>query len=208
MRKILLFGSMFTILLSSCTPSLKYVYDLKKPVKSNNLEYSDEKIEASFIVNNADINLSIKNLTERPLKIVWDDCSFVKSGEAQKILHKNTKFIDKEKSQPATTIPPNSLIKDIVQPIDDIELTETITHNHRGRERHNLTWSTTPFFPVPRRISSHKITVDKYYRPLIGKTLGVYLPIQYDSKTMEYFYEFELTDIVLVKGKKQKRIFN
>lgn len=197
MKKILL-AIVFIIALTSCGSSkYSYVYALKAPVPSNKLLFADEKIAIAFTANDNDFGFTLKNNSDKPIKVIWDDASFVNRGEAQKIIHKNIKFIDKEKSQSGSVIPPSSYINDIVQPIDEIEM-----RTYMEKNRNILYWSKNPLLPTST--SNKKAVMQKY----LGSNLTIYLPLQYDSKTYDYYFSFEVTDILLKKGNKSKSIFS
>ncbi|MCZ8296775.1 MAG: hypothetical protein O9297_06115 [Flavobacterium sp.] len=192
-KAILIFTASFFII--SCTSTrFDYKYQMTKPNVNKELVYSDSKIDITINVKDSYVDLKIKNLSDRPLKIIWDEASFVKNGEAQKIIHKNVKFIDKEKNQAPTVVPVNSFVLEMVQPIDDIKL-QTSTY----------VWSTKPFFKQYGGVSSPKY-VDHFLRPLIGSKIGLYLPIEYNGEKLEYLFELEVKDIWLEKGKKSKSL--
>ena len=179
------------LLLTSCSiKSYEYVLEMKKPNFSKELEFSDDKIKIVFDIGKSDISFALRNKTSSGIKILWDEASFVKKGEAQKIIHKNVKLIDKEKSQIATVIPPSSYIKDRIQPIDDI-VYNTVYYGNKNQSF----WSTKPFYPLVYRKNIDKI------KPLKGTKLNIYLPIQSEGKLLEYYFEFEVVDILLRSSK-------
>jgi hypothetical protein len=186
-----IFYSLIIFSVTSCATS-KYEYDLDilKPVYSKELNFSDDKISIDFVLNEFDISLKVKNNSDKPFKIIWDEASFVKNGEAQKIMHKNIKFMDKEKNQAPTVIPSNSFINETIQPIDDIKFS-TSSYSKGGQYR----WSTEPIFLVSRQSSKKKIL------SYLGNTINIYLPIQFDGKTIDYYFEMQVKDILLRKGK-------
>jgi len=202
MKKITLFLLVFIIY--SCSVK-KYVYDLDlvKPTVSKDLTYTDDKLTIDFVLNDADMSLKIKNNSDKPLKIIWDEASFVNNGEAQKIIHKNVKFIDKEKSQAPTVIPPRSFIDETIQPIDDIKFQQ------QGYGRYtSYAWSAKPIFQTNYDYNGNEKKHKDKLKLLKGNPVNVYLPIQYDGKTIDYYFEMQVADILLRKnGKNIKSIF-
>ena len=191
-----------SLLFLSCSPQrFDYKYKLTKPNESEALAYSDNKVDITIDVRESYLDLKIQNYSDRPLKIIWDEASFVKNGEAQKIIHKNVKFIDKEKVQAPTVIPVNSFVLEMVQPIDDIKFKTT----SYGRNGISSYWSSRPIFRPYAGTSSPKY-VDKFLRPQIGSRIALYLPIEYNGKKLEYLFEIVVTDIWLTKGKKSKSL--
>ena len=194
----------FAILLASCSaPKFEYKYKLIKPILSDQLSYTDSKLDLTLNVKDSYVDLKIKNLSDRPLKIIWDDASFVKLGEAQKIIHKNVKFIDKEKTQSPTVIPVNSFVTEMIQPIDNISF-ETVSYGSYGKSSF---WSSKPLFLKYNGMSSPKY-VEKKIKPLLGSKIAIYLPIEYDGKNIEYLFELEITDVLLLNGKKSTSLIN
>jgi hypothetical protein len=196
MKKTLLCNILVVLFLSSCAPTkpFKYVYQMTKPQKSEINKFEDDKVVFEFKMNDADVSFKLSNKTEKPLKIIWDEASFVNQGEAQKVTHKNVKFIDSEKSQAPTVIPPGAYVSEVIQPIDDISL-----------DRNTYTWSKKPFLP-PLALSTHKKYVDTKLKPLIGRKFNIYIPVQYEGKTLEYYFEIELSDIRHITKKKNVSI--
>ena len=127
---------------TSCSPKY-YIYklQLKKPIFSNELKFKDEKLSIEFSFKETEVAFNIMNNSDKLLKIIWDEASFVYNVEAQKIIHKNIKFVDKEKTQAPTVIPPKSFIADLIQPIDDIKLNQ----NSYSQDSY---WSSKLIFPI------------------------------------------------------------
>ena len=181
----------------SCAPKY-YIYklQLKKPIVSDELKFDDEKLSIEFTFKQSEVAFNIKNNSDKPLKIIWDEASFVYNGEAQKIMHKNVKFIDKEKTQAPTVIPPNSFISDLIQPIDDIKYNQS---SYAGRSY--SFWSSKAIFPVISYFKpKDKRSVDRS-KKVLGTKVNIYIPIQQDGKSFDYYFEMEVSDIVFKKSK-------
>lgn len=206
MKKFLFISLLAMIFLSSCAPSnpYRYVYQMTKPQKNENNKFEDDKVNFEFKINDADVSFKLYNKTEKPLKIIWDEASFVNQGEAQKIMHKNIKFIDSEKSQAPTVIPPGAYISEIIQPIDDITL---VQNSYPTQYSKSYIWSKKRFLPV-LGLSTSKKYVDTKLRPVIGRKFNIYIPVQFENKTLEYYFELEVTDIRYFTKKKDVSIIN
>jgi hypothetical protein len=199
MKKII-FASLITILLSSCATSKRtYVFKLTQPNKSENLKYSDEFIDIMFDIRESDISFKYKNTSKAAQKIIWDEASFVNNGEAQKVIHKNIKFIDKEKNQAATVVPPGAFISDLIQPIDDIKFNRSTI----GRTSYSY-WSSKPIFQTIGKNPNYPIdkTEKNKYKKFIGAKLNFYLPIVQGDIKKDYYFEFEVVDVVMMKNNK------
>lgn len=176
----------------SCAPKYyMYKLQLNKPKASDELKFEDDKIAIQFVFYNADVAFTLRNNTDKPLKIIWDDASFVYNGEAQKIFHKNVKYIDKEKTQAPTVIPPNSYISDLIQPIDDVKLNE------------NFHWSTQSIFPKIAYYKSQDERRIERVKKILGTKVNIFLPLQQEGKSLDYYFEMEVTDVLYKKNKKQ-----
>lgn len=185
MRKYALCNILVLLTLYSCTPTkpFQYVYKMTKPQISESTKFEDDKVIFDFKMNETDVYFKLSNKTEKPLKIIWDEASLVNQGEAQKVIHKNVKFIDSEKSQSLTVIPPGAYVSEVIQPIDDINF-----------DRKTYSWSKKSFLP-PLGLSTNKKYVDNKLKPLIGRKFNIYIPVQFEEKTLEYYFEVEVSDI-------------
>jgi hypothetical protein len=80
------------------------------------------------------ISLNIESKQDEAIVINWDECAYITpKGLSRRIIHGGIKFIDQEKTQAPTVIPPKSLITDIITPADNIVWT-------------GKTWHISPFF--------------------------------------------------------------
>jgi hypothetical protein len=67
--------------------------------------YEDSVIKIDWDYSKTQIDFELYNKTDETLKVLWDDVAFVSlSNETGKIFHKGIKYIDRENSQPATSI--------------------------------------------------------------------------------------------------------
>lgn len=204
MKTIRILSFLIIACLQSCAlKKYEYNYMLKKPKESTSLNYSDELIRVDFTISQSDIAFKIENKTEKPMKIIWDEASFVNDGEAQKIIHKNVKYIDREKTQAPTVIPPKSFVNEVVQPIDDIRF-----NTYSYGKHYYAYWSTKPLFPTSFNYNRSERKQMDALKQLKGKKINVYIPIVYDGQTKDYYFEFEITDInIRYSRKKVESIF-
>lgn len=196
-KNILLF--IVIVVVFSCAPKYyAYKLQLKKPTVSNELKFEDEKLSIEFTFKESEVAFKIKNNSDKPLKIIWDEASFVYNGEAQKIMHKNVKFVDKEKTQAPTVIPPKSFISDLMQPIDDIKYNQS---SYAGRSY--SFWSSRPIFPLISYFNPKDKKNVERAKKVLGTTVNIYIPIQQDGKSFDYYFEMEVSDILFKKSKNQ-----
>jgi len=156
---------------------------------TQNMNFEDDKILANFNVGDKQISFTIKNKTDNVLKIIWDEAAIVQFGTSHKVMHSGVKYIDRNSSQPPTAIPPQASIDDIVLPADNVYYREgsysTYYSNPGGWEEHDL-------FP---KNDLNKPEIKETIMNLSGQTFSVYLPIQYQEKTLDYTFNFVITRV-------------
>lgn len=87
------------------------------------LSYSDEYITILPYSEYPRIELVLINNHTSSMRVLWDEAAYIDvRGTAHRVIHNNTKFINKEKAQVASVIPAGAKIEDVVAPIECIEL--------------------------------------------------------------------------------------
>ena len=156
---------------------------------TQNMNFEDDKINANFSIGDKQINFTIKNKTDNVMKIIWDEAAIVQFGTSHKVMHTGVKYIDRNNSQPPTVIPPQASIEDLILPADNIYYREgyygTYYSNPGGWEEHDL-------FP---KNDLNKPEIKETIMKLSGQTFSVYLPIQYQEKTLYYTFNFAITGV-------------
>lgn len=124
----------------------RYISVLKKVEKPSNSQIrygktrtiSDDKniTKYSYIGNVIDIiivgdgeafTFILKNVSDNSIKIVWNEAVFVNyDGSTSKIMHKGTKYSQREGDQPATTIIKGAKIEDIAVPTCNVRYSYTL----------------------------------------------------------------------------------
>lgn len=183
-------------LLTSCALTKKeYVYDfdLIKPKYSEDFKFSDSLIDVEFSTRTSNIDFKLKNVSNKSIKLIWDDFSFVnEKGAAQKIIHKNIKLNNKEGAQAPTVIPTNSYIEDTVTPIDDIEFVGS--KNYGGLYTSPVYWKKAYIFPKLLYGYSKQKDLAK---SLVGNNYSLLMVIEKDNTKIEYKFDFKINDITL-----------
>jgi hypothetical protein len=155
--------------LSSCVSFAPYV-EIKavmvKPMFSQKLVFEDDDIGVSFAIAQTGLSFVLINKSNRSVKLIWDDVSMVKNGEAKKTMHKGVKYIDAEKTQPSINIPPGATIDEIVFPSENAFF---VGGQYGG-------WTSRPIFTAKDTKS----------------TLGLLLPIEVGGEVREYYFVFDV----------------
>lgn len=190
----LLFISFFLL---SCGVGNKYMYlySLKNNDDDTNT-FKDDNVNIDFIFTDKMINFTLKNKTDIPLKIEWDESSIVLNGMTEKIIHQGVKLIDAERSQSPTMVPPRAMISDAVMPSSKIIYRDRVKDRNTNLNLVNGGWIQGELYPtIDLR--------DKERRAMIlgnkGKTLGLFLAIYINKELKNYYFEFDITDVVRAK---------
>ena len=127
MKKILLLGF---LLLALCTiygfPLVFDNYKLTSVAPKGRIisdrSYEDKTIRIEFGDFTGDYpEFTLKNISSKPLTIIWDLCAFVDStGRSQRVKISETPFSDRGKLIPPTLVIPGAFISEIIVPLDSI----------------------------------------------------------------------------------------
>jgi len=129
----------------------------------NEMTFQDKEINFLFSVTQTGIGFKIDNKTKQSLKIDWNDVALVLDGTTLRAVHTGVKLINRNESQPPSTIPSNAPFYDEVCPSDNIEYNIPNKYNSGG-------WVTHPLNVV--------------------SSIRLFLPIQYQGKTINYNITF------------------
>lgn len=200
MKKAILFY-VIALLLSSCSALTRVSYDVglssvESPANAKkqfgetkvvNIEedgiakyhYEDDFIAITWYVSSTQFNFNLKNKSNYSIKINWDDISYVDyTGKVGRVMHSGVKYIERNNSQPSTTIPRDASISDILVPTDNVY------HGSYG-------WYKTPLIP-----SSFKKGNEQQAQTYIGKKMTILMPIIIENVQNEYTFIFNIDDII------------
>jgi hypothetical protein len=187
------FSGCYTAMLGT---TYKYDYAMIKKVTSSpkvdtlkSMSFDDDKITSNFIIGDKQINFTLKNKTNDVMKIIWDEASIVQFGTTHKVMHNGVKYIDRNSSQPPSVVPPQASINDLVLPADNVYYRDgyysTYSSRPGGWEEHDL-------FP---KNDLNKPAIKETIMNLKGQAFSIYLPIQYQGKTLDYTFNFTITNV-------------
>jgi hypothetical protein len=219
MKKLVLFVSFrnpiiyFTVIimtvLSGCTSLMmgtKYQYNyglIKKDSISTEVDsssvmrFSDNMIVADFRIGATSISFNIQNKTEDVMEIIWDKSSIVLFGTSHKIIHGEDNYKDRSGPQPPTVIPPNSDIDDLVLPSDNISYRAGSYNQYYVSPGE---WTENDLFPLS---DNNKDKLKNRILSSKGKFFSLYLPIQYQGKTLNYTFNFMVTSVQPIEPMKK-----
>ena len=196
MKKILGVFLLSTVTLVGCISlaqlrgnTYTYSHKLSGDNITDNL-YEDNDLKITFIVGTKEIDFEIYNKTDKSVKIIWDETSFIPYGEGKKVMHKGVKYIDRNAAQVPTTIPSKTTWSDMVVPTDNVYYKQgyysQYASNPGGWETHDL-WLTADF---------NKPETEAIVMKLKGWKYRLVMPMEVNGVKKDYTFNFEITDVV------------
>lgn len=157
-----------------CKVDIKYQTTVQKdtlPTQMlNGMVYEDNNVQILFHVESTSINFKATNKTKQSMKIDWNDVSIVQNGTTCRAVHNGVKLKDRNESQPPSTIPAGAILDDGVTPSDNIYWDKPVS-SLSVEGGYYGSWMATPL--------------------IISPEIRLYLPIQYQNKTIEYNITFK-----------------
>ena len=148
--------------------------------------YEDDYIDIVWYVDLKNFNFNMKNKTGKTIKINWDDVSFVDvNRQTRRVMHSGVKYIERNNSQPATSVPKNAYLKDCLIPTDNV--------------RYDSGWK--EYAIMPKIYKQYKDTKEfeenkKYALSFVGKTMSIYMPIMIDDVQNDYIFTFIVDKVI------------
>ncbi len=160
---------------------VEYSFALVKPAESPALAFEDENLKIAFAVSRKAIGFSLTNKTDVPLKIDWNQLSYVDAdGKSHTVFHKGVAYKDREAALPPSVIPPTATLEDMVLPSDYSQW------NDVGGGFH-----TSDLLPQAANASAY-----------VGKTLSVFMPVELNNAVKNYLFSFKITQAQVKERKK------
>ena len=152
-----------------------YVFVMTKPRNSKVLAFEDRSISIQFSISKEQIGFVLQNKGNNPIKIDWDQVSYVDvSGKSHKVIHSGVRYIERDRPQVPTIVPPTANVEDIVFPSDYVYYSKSIG------------WCKTPFFPEGPDAKIYK-----------GRAFSIFMPLEIDGVVKNYLFTFEIEDVVV-----------
>jgi len=183
MKKLILVAFAITSLTSCYTttqvPNSSYSYKMlneKKEVidTGSTVGYTDSLVNATFSIGKESVSFVLRNKTENTMKILWDECLFIKNGVSEKVMHEGIKYTDKNQSMPPSVIPAGLLHTDIIIPTNNVYWSQGYYSQYGSIPSE---WKTKPLFP--------ESTGE-------GTTFSIFMPMVVNNQQKEYTFNFEV----------------
>ena len=142
--------------------------------------YEDDFIEIVWYVGLKKFNFELKNKSTHTMKINWDDISYVDiNGKTRRVMHAGVKYIERNNSQPATSIPKGASLSDILLPTDNVILSSGL---YGGWIESNL---------IPSYYSTSEAMANGA-ESYVGKKMTILMPIMIENVQNDYTFVFDI----------------
>jgi hypothetical protein len=142
--------------------------------------YEDDLIDIYWYVGSEHFNFKLTNKADYTMKLNWDDMAYVnEDGSTMRVMHSGVKYIDRNSSQPASALPKNASLSDLLQPTDNIYY---ISGQYGG-------WRTKKLFP------NYESDEAAQAGGIVGKTVRVIFPVTIQDVSNEYVFEFKIDSV-------------
>ena len=182
MKKIILFF-ILAFLFSCGTQKLPASLEMTEvngtPVSG--MQYIDDKIAIDWsYVMRSRLNFKLKNISAKNMRLIWDNAAYVDAnGKVDRIMHHGIKYVDRNESQPSSTIPAGAILEDAIIPVGVIGYTA----RYGWHEGTMFGFSTTD-----RRLA------ETQKANTFGRNIKVLLPIEIDGEITEYTFSFTVNE--------------
>lgn len=194
MKKHLLYLVIAISLISCSERTYVYQTELLKPSESKELVYENDTLKISFLLQPKYIEVNLFNKTDDGVRINWDEVSFSINGKAQRIVHKETATDKVTETQPPTSIPPKSNLRDLLLSTDYL--------TYRQLPGQKLTVSILEMFPNADYGSKKR---KAQINALRGTKVMIYLPFYMRGNYVGKSYEIWIRDIKQVEQDKKRK---
>ena len=146
--------------------------------------YEDDYIDIVWFVGLKQFNFVLKNKSNHTIKINWDDISYVDiKGNTGRVMHSGVKYVDRNASQPASSIPKGASLTDIILPVDNVYFVS----GQYGGWREKLL--------IPAYYKS-KEAMEQEAPTYVGKQMKILMPISIESVQNDYTFVFNIDELL------------
>ena len=152
--------------------------------------FEDDYIDILWTVSSKQFNFTLRNKSGHTLKINWDDISYVDiNGQVGRVMHSGVKYIDRNESQPSSTVPKGASISDILLPTDNVYY---VSGQYGG-------WKEKYLFP---RVYNSQEEFKAGAPKMVGKTMTIMMPIMIENVQNDYTFTFNIDKLLNPNGEK------
>lgn len=156
-------------------------------------KYEDDFVDMVWYVTDKRFMFDLKNKTKYPIKINWDEVTYVDpNGEAKRVIHEGVKYVNRNETQAITTIPRGAKVSDFLVPSDNIV-------------QGDYGWYEANIIPVSFSTREKaEQSLDKYK----GKKMSIMMPLQIENVQNDYMFEFEIGNDAKVEDQSELNVVN
>lgn len=191
------------VILISCVSAKGYTYNTLvkieprkyEPINAKNFSFENKDIKAVYVpdIENSGISFNIENKTNKPIKIIWDQTTYISPfGSSQRVFHSGITIKDRNKSQPPSLIAPKTNFIDDITPTGNISW-ETGNDYSSGR------WD---YVPLCGKKSIFTLELDD--SNCKGKVFGYFITYEKAGKTKSFTVKFKYISKIKVKKKERR----
>ncbi|MFA6923821.1 MAG: hypothetical protein WC223_06145 [Bacteroidales bacterium] len=170
--------------------NLKEVRIKKQVNKANKNFYEDSLFTFSWKTDTMSFILQIKNKSKMPVKISWEKAYFTfPNGETSTIVHTNTKYLSREKSETSTIIQKNKLVVEMLYPKSNIVWLDDTTYYWKEKSFMKDSWG-MEYSDAAQDAENN-----------LNKKLQITLPFFINNKYSEYIFSFNVSQYDIKKIK-------
>lgn len=146
--------------------------------------YEDDYINIAWYVSSKQFNFDLRNKSGHTIKINWDDVSYVDiNGKVGRVMHAGVKYTERNNSQPATTIPKNASISDLLLPTENVYYLSGSYGRWRERYLIPCVYSTQETYDIGAPLK-------------VGKKMSILMPIMIENVQNDYIFEFNIDELL------------
>lgn len=146
--------------------------------------YEDDYIDIVWFVSSTQFNFELRNKSVHTIKINWDDISYVDiNSNTGRVMHSGVKYIDRNNSQPPTSIPKNASISDNLLPTDNVYY---ISGEYGG-------WKEKYLLPCSFKTKEEYNLIAPTN---VGKKMSILMPIMIENIKNDYIFEFVINELI------------
>jgi hypothetical protein len=150
----------------------KQIFIMVKPWENRERFFEDQSIKILFSVSEKQIGIILHNKMNAPIRVDWNNISYVDiTGLAHGVVHTGVRYIERDRPQVPTVIPPAAMIEDAIIPSDHI----SYTPGSGGG------WSARALFSASKETNLN-----------IGKLFSVFMPLELDGAVKNYSFSFRI----------------
>jgi hypothetical protein len=150
---------------------------LIRPALSDDMVYRDGIVSVKIVPGERDFDLNIRNLTQKPLKILWDRAEYTDfQNRPHPLMHAGIKPQNRADIVPPQEIPPAGTVHASVFPKSSATYSQVLKD-----------YAIKLLLPVYSDAAPS----------LKGRTFSVFLPLELDRAIIpDYFFKFEIVDVI------------